>query len=334
MPHRDDWTLPGAHLVAPGVHRVPLPLPDDGLRAVNIYLIDQGDRLCAVDGGLALAASRDLLVTALRGLGRELSDIEDFLVTHVHRDHYTQAVALRGETGARVWLGVGERASLELCRDRPDDVRRQHVVGLLALGADQLAADVERLNTDRPSDPALWEEPDHWLDSRTIELSGGRSLEAVSTPGHTAGHLVFHDVQAGLLFAGDHVLSTITPSVGFEAVRVQNPLGDFLRSLAVVRARPDAVLLPAHGPVMLSAHARIDQLLDHHGHRLDEIESCAAGAGLTAYEAAQAIRWTRHGYAFAELDTFNAMLAVFEAAVHLDLLVAQSRLRREGQRYS
>ena len=30
------WTEEGAWLVAPGVYRIPLPLPMDGLRAVNV----------------------------------------------------------------------------------------------------------------------------------------------------------------------------------------------------------------------------------------------------------------------------------------------------------
>ena len=35
-----DWTLPGAYEVADGVHRIPLPLPMDGLRAVNVYALE------------------------------------------------------------------------------------------------------------------------------------------------------------------------------------------------------------------------------------------------------------------------------------------------------
>ena len=60
---------------------------------------------------------------------------------------------------------------------------------------------------------------------------GGRELRAVATPGHTQGHTVFADLEQNLLFAGDHVLPRITPSVGFEAVMGELPLGDYLRSL-------------------------------------------------------------------------------------------------------
>ena len=36
----NHWTDPGAWPVAPGVHRIPLPLPMDGLRAVNVYVLE------------------------------------------------------------------------------------------------------------------------------------------------------------------------------------------------------------------------------------------------------------------------------------------------------
>ena len=52
-----DWTEPGLFTVAPGVHRIPLPLPNDGLRAVNVYAIESGDDLVLVDA--RLGAGRD-----------------------------------------------------------------------------------------------------------------------------------------------------------------------------------------------------------------------------------------------------------------------------------
>ena len=110
--------------------------------------------------------------------------------------------------------------------------------------------------------------PDEWLDRDLVIDLDGRRLDAVSTPGHTQGHYVFADTDASLLFAGDHVLSTITPSIGFEPAYVQQPLRDYLSSLAKVRALPDMKLLPAHGPVTESSHQRVDELVAHHDARL------------------------------------------------------------------
>ena len=38
-------------------------------------------------------------------MGYDVRDITAFLVTHVHRDHYTQAAVLGREVGAHVSLG-------------------------------------------------------------------------------------------------------------------------------------------------------------------------------------------------------------------------------------
>ncbi|MGB8651842.1 MAG: MBL fold metallo-hydrolase [Mycobacteriales bacterium] len=319
------WVEPGAFEVAPGVHRVPLPLPNDGLRAVNVYVLSTGAEVVCVDAGWAIPESRTLLVQALASLGFGLSDVSRFLVTHVHRDHYTQAVDVRREVGSRVGLGLGEKPTLDKLQDPSRRPLMGHVHQLRELGAGDLATVIESWVGRHQPDPAQWASPDDWMTEGPVVLAD-RTLHAVETPGHTAGHLVFHDLEARLLFAGDHVLPTITPSIGFEPVLSRNPLGAFLESLAVVRARPDAQLLPAHGPVTDSVHARVDELLAHHGRRLDETEAAVCQGAHTAHEAAGALRWTRREHRLADLDPFNGMLAVFETGAHLDLLVAQGRL--------
>lgn len=320
VPH---WTDPGPEEVAPGVHRIPLPLPNDGLRAVNVYVLETADGLVCVDAGWAIEESRARFAQALAELGAGLGDIRRFLVTHVHRDHYTQGPVLRRETGCRVELGAGERPTLELLQAQDRAPLMAQVTMLAVHGATDLATLIGGFVRHQTVDTLQWESPDSWLAAGPLPLPGGRVLEAVETPGHTAGHLVFHDVAGGLLFAGDHVLPTITPSIGFEPVLSDNPLGAFLASLAVVRSRPDALLLPAHGPVAPSAHARVDQLVDHHDVRLRQTAQALRDGATTASEAAHLLRWTRHEHRVADLDPFNAMLAVFETAAHLDLLVAR-----------
>ena len=91
---------------------------------------------------------------------------------------------------------------------------------------------------------------------------------------------------------------------------------------------PDALLLPAHGPVAPSVHARIDELVDHHGRRLEETEAAVAAGAATAFEVAKGIRWTRRARKLEELDVFNQMLAISETTAHLMLLVAQGRVTR------
>lgn len=322
----EDWTTPGAHEVAAGVYRIPLPLPNDGLRAVNVYAIRDMGHVVLVDGGWALAESEEVLARSLDQIGFGLADISHFLVTHAHRDHYTQAAAVRRRFGTGVSLGEQERPSLEEIAPGMPFREPSYIRHLVAAGADELAQTM-RAAAQAP-DNTNWEGPDRWLPSGARIALGSRTLEAVHTPGHTRGHLVFHEERAGLLFAGDHVLPHITPSIGFEQARVASPLRDYMASLALVRAMPDAVLLPAHGPVTGSVHQRVDELLAHHEQRLDASRAALQAGANTALEVADRIGWTRRHRALADLDAFNQMLAILETVAHLDLLAERGVVTR------
>jgi glyoxylase-like metal-dependent hydrolase (beta-lactamase superfamily II) len=324
---RNAWTESGAFEVSPGVHRIPLPLPNDGLRAVNVYAINTGDGLVLVDSGWAIRAAREALDAALDTLGHTVADVRRFLVTHVHRDHYTQAVYVRREFGTSISLGARDRGSLDIVMTPSRAPLKEQLQHLRLLGASELVDRlVPALGTDHDPVKAGWELPDIWLQGGERITAGPLELEAVSTPGHTQGHMVFHDVGNAVLFGGDHVLPTITPSIGFEPVLSPNPLGDFLESLAVVRVRPDARLLPAHGPVTASVHTRVDELVAHHGKRLDETLAAIDRGAVSAYDVAGQLTWTRRQRSLDELDPFNQMLAVAETAAHLELLAAQGRV--------
>ena len=325
---RDAWTQPGPQTVVAGVHRIPLPLPMDGLRAVNVYVIEDGDGLVLIDGGWAIDVSRLQLERSLATLGHDLRDIRRILVTHVHRDHYTQAVAIRRAVGAQVSLGVGEQDSMrELLMGRSGMIASQPA-RLRRLGAGSIADELAAVPVDLADALAYYEDPDVWLEPGRVELDTF-ALDAVHTPGHTRGHLVFHAADRGLLFAGDHVLPDITPSIGFEPDRPPFPLRDYLASLERVLALPDAMLLPAHGPSGGSTHARAHELIAHHEQRLtDTLAALVSGAGL-APEVARILRWTRRGRRFTELGLFDQMLAVLETAAHLDVLVLRGDAARD-----
>jgi len=326
---RDDWSAAAVEEVAPGIYRIPLPLPNDNLRAVNVYAVVDGNGLLLIDSGWAVPDARERLEEALKSLDCAVGDIRRFLITHLHRDHFTQAITLRREFHTPVSLGLGERASLEVLQD-PDRLPLEPQLHQLSrFGAAHLVKGiVSSMAGHAPPDRSEWESPDDWLEDGEVVVASGRELIVVETPGHTRGHVVFHDLVGRLLFAGDHVLPTITPSIGFEPLLSPDPLGEFLGSLARVRERPDALLLPAHGPVAPSVHARIDELVDHHGRRLEEIEAAVAGGAETAFEVACRLRWTRRERRVDELDLFNQMLAVAETGAHLALLIAQRRIAR------
>ncbi len=324
---RGEWAEAGAFEVSPGVHRLPLPLPMDGLRAVNVYVLETDSGLVLIDGGWAIPESRQLFESGLKQLGYTIRDIRRFLVTHMHRDHYTQAYVVGREVGAHVSLGLGDKATMDLMHgDYLTEDPNLH--RLRAAGAEELAQGWRSMMPASSRSLDDYGLPDEWLERDVVIDLGDRRLDAVSTPGHTQGHYVFADTNASLLFAGDHVLSTITPSIGFEPAYVQQPLRDYLDSLAKVRAMPDMTLLPAHGPVTSSSHARVDELVAHHDVRLAQSLAAVEAGARTAWEVAGLIPWTRHERRRDELGPFDAVLAAFETLAHLELLALQGRLVR------
>lgn len=324
------WTAEGAWPVAEGIHRIPLPLPMDGLRAINVYVIETEQGLTLIDGGWAITEGRSLLEKSLGEIGFGFSDIRRFLVTHVHRDHYTLAAVLGAEFGADVSLGIGDKPTLDLMHNAGNVDEDPTVTVLRSAGALEVAEEWRKLYDGRLPDLTMWAYPDTWLDGDHAIAVGTRTLDAVHTPGHTQGHFVFAEKAAGFLFAGDHVLPTITPSIGFEPVPVAQPLGDFIASLTKMRGLPDLKILPAHGPVAPSSHTRVDELLAHHEVRLRLCFDLLGSGPATSYHVAGGLPWTRREHAFSTLDIFNAALATMETKAHLELLVARGQATREA----
>jgi glyoxylase-like metal-dependent hydrolase (beta-lactamase superfamily II) len=335
VPVEDDdpdrqWYEPGVFTVAPGVYRIPLPLPDE-LRAVNAYALEGEEGFTFIDSGLVLDGARDRLEQAMKQLGAGLGDVRRFLVTHVHRDHYTQAIAVRRDFGTRVALGVGERASLDVVSNPASVVYREQLDDLRANGAVAVAEAVAAVLPEETLPHTAWEAPDEWIETGALLSAGGRRLEARATPGHTQGHLVYLDRDAMMMFAGDHVLPHITPSIGLEPRPGRSPLADYLGSLREVRSLPDSRLLPAHGPVTASTHERIDQLLDHHDVRLRFTADAVAHGAATAFDVSNILRWTRRERHFRELPPFHQMLAVIETVWHLRLLETRGQVIAQEQ---
>jgi len=333
---RDDrraWAEPGAEDLGGGLYRIPLPLPGDALTAVNVYAITGDHGVDLIDAGMALAQARERLTGALGQLGYALPDIRNFFITHIHQDHYTLAVELRTTLRGQIALGEAERANMDAIRDVAAGRAEVGFIDMLPrMGAAELAAKVHGILGPRLADPRPkleWADPDRWLpDGARLHLPG-RTLRAIHTPGHTTGHVVFHDEAAAVLFAGDHVLPHITPSIGFQPVITRVALSQYLGSLRLMLTLPDTRLLPAHGPVQPSTHARVHQLLEHHETRLAQTLEAASDGPVTAFEAAGALPWTRRQRKLAELDPMNQLLATGETAAHLEVLVIRGQLVRE-----
>ncbi|MFM8541679.1 MAG: MBL fold metallo-hydrolase [Chakrabartia sp.] len=161
--------------------------------------------------------------------------ISAIMCTHTHRDHSPAAAPLAAATGAPI-------------------------IGCAALV----------LEDDGPRADASFDAtyaPDRILEDGEQISGQGWTLTAVATPGHTSNHLCFALAEEKALFTGDHVMSWSTSVVS-------PPDGDmaaYMRSLALLMDRDDAIYYAAHGAPIETTHRLVRGMMGHRKQREGQI---------------------------------------------------------------
>jgi glyoxylase-like metal-dependent hydrolase (beta-lactamase superfamily II) len=321
---REAWQraeFPPVEKVTSGVWSVPVPIIGNPLRYVLTYLIEHDAGFVMIDPGWNHPDSWQALMAGLGECEIPLTAITAVLVTHVHPDHHGQSGKVRDLSGAWVGMHPAEDAFLEL-RGNNLMMRDNMAAYLRWCGApvshlDELVASRQHIAQAEPMVRAdrLFEH------DQKIDVPG-LQLRTVWTPGHTPGHLCFHDETHDLLLTGDHVLPRITPNVSSYDM-TSNPLNDYLASLGALRGIQPREVLPAHEYRFTDLDSRLNDLAEHHAERLTEAKGILAGAasgGLTAWQIASGVTWSRP---WSELASFQRQAAIGEVLSHLRYLQSQ-----------
>jgi glyoxylase-like metal-dependent hydrolase (beta-lactamase superfamily II) len=157
------------------------------------------------------------------------------MCTHTHRDHSPAAAPLAAATGAPV-IGC---APLVLSDDGP--------------------------RADAGFDPTY--APDRVLVDGESVTGPGWTLTALATPGHTSNHLCFALAEEKALFSGDHVMGWSTTVVS----PPDGDMADYMRSLALLLDRDDAVYYAAHGAPIDKPQRLVRGMMGHRKQREGQI---------------------------------------------------------------
>lgn len=322
-----DGVLPPVEQVQPGLWSIPVPIPNNPLRYVLVYLFEVEGGAVVVDTGWNTEAAWAALTSGMRQAGYAPADVRGALITHIHPDHYGLAGRLREASGG--WIAL-HPADAALLPGRYGAGVEQVIGAMQALlrGCGVPEAAVAELSGASMGirdfvDLAL---PDLEIEpGRRLPLEGW-NLTAVHTPGHSPGHVCFLEHDRRLLIAGDHVLPRISPNIAVHAQQSGNPLHDFLDSLRRVRDLDVAEVLPAHEWRFRPLSARVDALLQHHAERLDAVLGLLATAGTAScWELTEALPWSRP---WDQIAGFMRRAALGETLAHLVLLESQGRVAR------
>jgi glyoxylase-like metal-dependent hydrolase (beta-lactamase superfamily II) len=326
---REAWiegVIPPVERVRPGLWSIPVPLPDNPLRYVLVYVLELDSGVALIDAGWDTPEAWTALNEGLAIAGGSVTDVRAVVVTHIHPDHYGLAGRVREASGA--WIGLHPAdAALLVGRYVETD-------GLLASMAELL----EVCGVPSELVPGLagssmqirsfvrMAPPDRLIEGgETLELAGW-DLRAVWTPGHSPGHLCFHSPSRRLVLSGDHVLPRISPNIAVHSQQIVNPLADYLDSLGIVEHIECDEVLPGHEWRFSGLADRVEELRAHHRARLDEIRAAlAAHEGLTCWELTLQLTWSRP----LELSSsFIQRAASGETLAHLVLLEGEGAVVR------
>lgn len=327
---KDAWdagVLPPVERVRPGLWSLPVPIPNNPLRYVLVYAVELEDGVAIVDAGWNTDEAWNALQSGLSEAGGSMADVRAVIVTHIHPDHYGLAGRVREASGAWVGLHPADANLLESRYEHTDDLieRMSNLLAASGVPPDaqpnlaHASMEVRSLvSMTRPD--VLVNDGDH------IDLPGC-DLTAIWTPGHSPGHICLYSEERRLLLSGDHVLPRITPNIAFHSQQFANPLGDYLESLARLRAFETDEVLPAHEYRFADLGRRLDEIIGHHEQRLAEIvDVIGRRPGISVWDITLSLHWSRP---WDEIPSFMQRAANGETLAHLVLLENRGLVRRE-----
>jgi glyoxylase-like metal-dependent hydrolase (beta-lactamase superfamily II) len=312
--------------ISTDIYQVTLPLPF-ALRSVNCYLLRGGEGWTVVDCGLNTSQGRETWHEAFAELGFRPQDVHQIVLTHAHPDHYGLAGWLQAEAEGRptVFMSAREAELAHLVWQEEAGWAEAVTTFWRNCGIPDELVTAVVIETDRTRQRTK----PHPQTIQTIEPGttiqlGQRHFQAIHTPGHSDGQLIFYDAEDGLLLCGDHVLQKITPNISLWPFGEPDPLGRYLHSLSQIAELEVRLVLPGHGPMITDLRGRIAQLAAHHEQRLG-VMAAAVNGRATPFSVSQQV------FDFDTLSIHEKRFAVAETLAHLEYLAWQGRLIKSTQ---
>lgn len=296
---------------------IPTPFP---VGPINIYLVVE-EPLTLVDTGPKTEEALAALRQQLHQHGFAIKDIQRVILTHTHEDHCGLAATIQQESGARVYVHEWEYKNISEHRQTRVDRNLLLHAGVPSEELEAMAGRYELIHhyADAVADVEAYR------DEQEFVFASG-SLRVVHTPGHTPGSSCLLREANRLMLTGDTVLKTITPNPVLNADPIDPrrrfpSLGEYLVSLARIRDLAPTLLKTSHGGDVTDYEEHFHRSIKQIQERQNKVIGFTSKQGVTAWEMSKLL--------FPKVDNLNRFLATSESIAHLDLAVAEGKLRME-----
>jgi len=268
--------------VLPGVWRLRLPLPWEGVPHCNAWAVAAGDGIVLVDTGMHEPGSLAQLERALDQVNLRLEHVRLLVCTHAHSDHYGQAAAIKQRSGCELWMHPNHAHATKTHGDPEAALARRLEVGRQSgVPEEALRRYAERVK-EIPSGIERIVLPDRPLVPGVEITSDLGSWSVHETPGHAPSHVCLFQPDRRLLISGDHLLGRI--SLFYDYGWTPDPAGEFLRSLDAVQELDARLCLAGHGRPFADVRGHIEGNRELVHDRLEAVVLCLAAEPKTAVD--------------------------------------------------
>lgn len=312
--------------VAKDIYTFSVTLPNNPLKALNVYVVKGFDRTVVFDTGFNAEESKIDLLNGLKALDLNLEDVE-VVLTHLHSDH-VGLVNLFADAGCNIYTG---KVDGDLMNEMATDdywTSLEALIPLYGMEEDEI------LTEENPGYKHRLTKAIDYIELGIGESFdvGDYSFEVLNLSGHTPGHIGFYDGDKKIILSADTILDPITPNITFWGFDYPDILNTYVETLFSLRALDINLALATHRKIITNPKERIDELVGHHNERLQEIlDVMEMGKEYTVRDISASISWRIRVKNWAEFPKAQKWFAAGETMAHLHRLANTNRVQMKEE---
>lgn len=304
------------------IHKIVLPTPFY-VGPVNVYLV-RNDPITLIDVGPNTEEAFSALRTGVEQLGLRLDMIKRIVISHAHEDHYGLAARVQEICGAEVFIHAWEIEKIQGANDYTSQKNLLIRAGVPADIQELFEKGYNRITPLLNREQAIVK---GLVDEEEIVFENG-ALRVLHTPGHTPGSICLMRESNRELIAADTVIRHITPNPMLSCDPLDNyrrfpSLSEYLCSVARIKDLAPTLIHSGHGENIDDYGEHFHNLVRHTQERQMRMIGLIPTKGANAWEVSFQL--------FPKATGLHRYLAISETQAHLDMAVADGRLKVERQ---